>query len=285
MLNKEIYKQLSKYRIDGAEGFLSNYEGARKSRQKGQSQEFSDFRPYYPGDDIRLIDWNVYARTEQYHIKLYEEEREARITIVLDHSGSMGQDENKMKMAENLTLMLAYVGLASGDGVRLVTKKREGKFSASHFYKGIHQFQEYKQILSQLQWDDIVNYETLTKEVTFYKGITIWISDFLFENFDKIYQEFKFHQQHMLAIQVLSNETLAPSYEGMLELLDVETNASMEVHCTQDTLRLYHENVTNYLDAIKEMTSKAGDRYLLVNVDDEGETHLLQKLITHNILR
>lgn len=285
MLNNEIYKQLSKYKIDGAEGFLSNYEGARKSRQKGQSQEFSDFRPYYPGDDIRLIDWNVYARTEQYHIKLYEEEREARITIILDHSGSMGQEEKKKQMAENLTLMLAYVGLASGDGVRLVTQNSEGQFCASHFYKGIHQFHEYKKTVNQLSWDREIQFDSLTKEMTFHKGITIWISDFLFEGFDTMHQQFKFHQQHLLAIQVLSKETLAPAYDGMLELVDVETKTGMEVHCTEKTLALYHERLNNYLEGIQQLTSKAGDRYLLVDVDEEGETHLLQKLITHNILR
>lgn len=285
MLTNEVYKQLSKYRIDGAEGFLSNYEGARKSRQKGQSQEFSDFRPYYPGDDIRLIDWNVYARTDQYYIKLYEEEREARITIILDHSGSMGQEEHKRKMAENLMLMLSYVGLASGDGVRVITQNKEGKFSASSFYKGIHQFHDFKHIISQLEWNGAMRYEELTKEINFSKGITIWISDFLYEGFERIHQQLKFHQQHVLVLQVLSNETLSPSYEGMLELVDVESNEMMEVHCTQATMDAYHERLNQYLEGIQQLTSKAGGRYLLVNVDTKSESHILQQLIMHKLLR
>lgn len=284
MLNKAVLHQLMQYKIDGTEGFLSHYEGERKSRQKGQSQEFSDFRPYNPGDDIRLIDWNAYARTDQYYVKLYEEEREARITIVLDHSASVGYMEKKKSLSETLTMILSYVGLASGDSVRLVTYDGR-RFIATEYLKGLSQHHRIQQCLDQLKWSFEIPFSQLTKDIGFTKGVTLWISDFLFENFDKIHQNFRLYKQHVLGVQVLSNETLSPSYEGMLELEDSENKNTIEVHCNKEMMMTYHEALKKHQEGIRKLLMASGHRLVVLNVDADEEKHILQKLLVNNILR
>jgi len=285
MLNAEVLKQLARYKIDHTEGFLSNYEGERKSNQKGQSQEFSDFRPYYLGDDIRLIDWNAYARTDEYYVKVYEEEREARITIVLDHSASMGFSESKRKLAENLVFIFAYVGLSSGDSVRLVTRSEKGQVIASPFYRGLHQYAFFQKTLDVLKWQGTDGFEFLTKEVQFTKGVTIWISDFLYDHMSEIHGQLKYKKQHVLGIQTLTEEILSPTYEGMLDLYDCESQEKIEVHCTPSALKAYHESLASHLEHVEHLFSKYGDRYLLLNVEMHDAAQVLQKLLTHSILR
>jgi hypothetical protein len=285
MLNKEVLKQLTAYKLDGTEGFLSNYEGERKSRQKGQSQEFSDFRPYVAGDDIRLIDWNVYGRTDTYQIKLFEEEREARVTIVLDHSASMGHEGSKVTMAKKLTLMLGYVALAAGDGVRLLTWHEGSGFMASSFFKGLSQYHDLQRLVEDVNWSSNPNFESLFHTVNFTKGVTIWISDLLYEGFEAIHKQAKYHRQHLLMLHLLSDETLEPTIDGMYELEDSESGALLEVKCSQTVLEAYHQAMIGHMEAIQQVLSKNGDRYVLLNVDKEEEHHVLKKLLAHSILR
>src|SRR5262249_32543694 len=103
------------------EGFLT---GAHKSPYKGYSIEFAEHRQYYPGDEIRHIDWRVLAKTDRYYIKEYEEETNLKAYILLDSSGSMayrGKHQSKFEYAQHAAAALAYLMLHQLDAVGLVT--------------------------------------------------------------------------------------------------------------------------------------------------------------------
>ena len=89
MLDAGIYEQLSRLVIAMKQKSSQNMAGNRRSVQKGTSAEFSDFREYMPGDDLRRLDWNVYARSERMYIREYFEEKEAVVSVILDTSASM----------------------------------------------------------------------------------------------------------------------------------------------------------------------------------------------------
>lgn len=89
MLDAQIYEQLSRLVIAMKQKSSQNMAGNRRSVQKGTSAEFSDFREYMPGDDLRRLDWNVYARSERMYIREYFEEKEAVVSVILDTSASM----------------------------------------------------------------------------------------------------------------------------------------------------------------------------------------------------
>src|SRR5271168_4162149 len=103
------------------EGFLT---GVHKSPYKGFSVEFAEHRQYYPGDEIRHIDWRAYGKTDRYYIKEYEEETNLRAHLVVDASGSMsykGKHPSKFDYAQQVAASLAYLMLQQRDAVGLVT--------------------------------------------------------------------------------------------------------------------------------------------------------------------
>jgi uncharacterized protein (DUF58 family) len=115
------YGRLTLVARDLVEGFLS---GVHKSPYKGFSVEFAEHRQYYPGDEIRHIDWRVYGKTDRYYIKEYEEETNLKAYLLVDASGSMayrGRHLSKFQYAQYIAASLAYLMLHQRDAVGLVT--------------------------------------------------------------------------------------------------------------------------------------------------------------------
>ena len=97
-------------------------KGERRSRRKGQSVEFADFRSYVPGDDLRSLDWNLYARLDKLIIKLFMEEEDLHFYTLIDASLSMGFGEpTKLEYAKQLAAALGFVGLVRTDRVKIET--------------------------------------------------------------------------------------------------------------------------------------------------------------------
>src|SRR5437667_12605839 len=89
LLSPELLRRLEQFQLLAARRAKSSARGARRSRARGQSVEFADYRTYVPGDDFRYLDWNLYGRLEQLFLKLYEEERELPVRISVDASAAM----------------------------------------------------------------------------------------------------------------------------------------------------------------------------------------------------
>ena len=112
MLDAGIYEQLSRLVIAMKQKSSQNMAGNRRSVQKGTSAEFSDFREYMPGDDLRRLDWNVYARSERMYIREYFEEKEAVVSVILDTSASMHYGKkSKAELAQDLCAVIAFLTL------------------------------------------------------------------------------------------------------------------------------------------------------------------------------
>src|SRR5262245_3454423 len=115
------YGRLARIARGLVEGFLT---GVHKSPYKGFSVEFAEHRQYYPGDEIRHIDWRVYGKTDRYYIKEYEEETNLKAYLLVDASGSMayqGKGESKFRFAQYVAASLAYLMLHQRDAVGLAT--------------------------------------------------------------------------------------------------------------------------------------------------------------------
>ena len=116
--------------------------GTRRSRQTGSSAEFSDYREYIPGDDIRRIDWNAMARFDKIFLKLFMEEQESAVTVLLDGSGSMGE---KWETARQAAEAVSYLALTGGDRLRVVCLQENGnrmspQLSGRQAYARLEQF-------------------------------------------------------------------------------------------------------------------------------------------------
>src|SRR5438128_1460943 len=121
LLPPELLRRLEQFQLLAARRAKSAARGERRSRARGQSVEFADYRNYVPGDDFRYLDWNLYGRLERLFLKLYEEERELPVRIFLDASESMTFGEpRKFAFARQIAAAIGYVALLGFDRVRVI---------------------------------------------------------------------------------------------------------------------------------------------------------------------
>src|SRR5881398_2872669 len=120
-LTPELLRRLEQFQLLAARRAKSSAKGERRSRARGQSVEFADYRNYVHGDDFRYLDWNLYGRLERLFLKLYEEERELPVRIFLDASESMTFGEpRKFDFARQIAAAVGYVALAGFDRVSVI---------------------------------------------------------------------------------------------------------------------------------------------------------------------
>src|SRR5512133_3554467 len=118
LLSPELLRALEQFQLLAARRAKSSAKGERRSRARGQSVEFADYRNYVPGDDFRYLDWNLYGRLERLFLKLYEEERELPVSIFLDASESMSFGQpRKFDFARQVAAAVGYVALCGFDRV------------------------------------------------------------------------------------------------------------------------------------------------------------------------
>src|SRR5690349_25068447 len=119
LLTPELLRRLEQFQLLAARRAKSSSKGERRSRARGQSVEFADYRNYVHGDDFRHLDWNVYGRLERLFLKLYEEERALPVRIFLDASESMTLGEPlTFDFARQVSAAIGYVALSAFDRVR-----------------------------------------------------------------------------------------------------------------------------------------------------------------------
>src|SRR5918992_2737846 len=154
LLTPELLRRLEQFQLLAHRRAKSSAKGERRSRARGQSVEFADYRNYVAGDDLRYLDWNLYGRLERLFLKLYEEERELPVRIFLDCSESMNFGEpRKFDFARQVAAAIGYVALCGFDrvsvtafpdtpsevAVRGALKSVRGRRSALSFFQNLNQ--------------------------------------------------------------------------------------------------------------------------------------------------
>jgi uncharacterized protein (DUF58 family) len=123
-LDPDLLAQIETLHLTAKNSAHGALAGMHRSTRRGSAMEFSEHKVYAPGDDIRHIDWNVFAKTDRYHVKQFEDETNLRLELLIDHSGSMGFAGNalsKLDFARDAAAALAYLALRQGDAVGLST--------------------------------------------------------------------------------------------------------------------------------------------------------------------
>ncbi|HVX59822.1 MAG TPA: DUF58 domain-containing protein, partial [Pirellulales bacterium] len=134
LLSPELLVQLEKLELVSRKVFRGRMKGERRSKRKGQSVEFADFRNYVHGDDLRFIDWNTYARLDRLFLKLFLEEEDLHFYTLIDASDSMNfGDPTKLQYAKQLAAALGFIGLIRSDRVRIETVGQPARLAAPVF--------------------------------------------------------------------------------------------------------------------------------------------------------
>ena len=238
--------------------------GARKSSAKGASVEFSDFREYMLGDDIRRIDWNAYGRMDKLFIKQFMEEKEAVYHIFLDTSKSMDfGDPQKSKLALQVAGALSYLILNNLDRV-YVTQVQENALS---YGKGLSGRNAYKKILAQLAGIRFDGKTTLAASITgrniSSQGCSIIISDFLDPaGIEPVLRYLKYKKQQIVLIQILAEQEVHITQEGSLNLIDSETGETVKVTVNRKMIEAYEQELSKLKSGLFRLARKYEAGYI-----------------------
>ena len=243
--------------------------GERRSRRRGQSVEFADFRNYTPGDDFRLIDWNAYARLDRFMLRLFVAEEELPLSLFLDLSGSMDWGRpNKADTARRLAGAVAYVALAALDRVRL-TVFAEGPTSGGAPYRGRRAATELFARLQSFPTGGATNYEKLVWPIGRQRpGMSVLITDGLGEpGVDAALAAMQRAQQEGAVLQLLAPQELTPDWSGDARLRDAETGVEREFTATPLTQRAYLSALEQRTEGIERAAHRRGLRFARLSTD------------------
>ncbi|MBQ2320036.1 MAG: DUF58 domain-containing protein [Lachnospiraceae bacterium] len=282
-----FFRGLSRIRPINNITLQSGRSGIRKSSAKGSSVEFSDFREYIPGDDIRRIDWNTYGRTEKLFVKLFRDEREAYYSVLIDSSKSMDFGEGKKAVcALRMAGAFAYMALNNLDRVRLAMLKKD-KNILSNGMSGMQAFNKAVRWLENVTFDGETKLLKAVKRVQFtQKGITVIISDFFtygiseknMAELDELVRYLRYQKQEVILVHVMLPEEREPVLEGTLALTDCETKDKINVTVTGRLCQEYKKVFERFCNSIEETAKRYQAQYIKVSTDETLEKFIYRGL-------
>jgi uncharacterized protein (DUF58 family) len=271
MIDSSFLRQLDRFNIILKKRIHSQYSGSRESTAAGSGLVFKDHRQYVPGDDLRSIDWNVYARTDDYFIKRFEEEKNMRVHIVIDSSASMnfGARRKKFEYASMIGLGFAYMAMRDNEKFEISTFSESLRRFRPR--KGVNQLMSILDQLNQVKPDGKSLFSDCLeqyKEAVNTKSIVIIISDFLFE-LDKLKDTlFRFKKSDVMIVQVLDTEEVNLGIEGDVFLRDSENPVSwLRTFITNRLRNTYEENLLTHSAKIKRICEDLNMKFISVSTE------------------
>ena len=246
-------------------------KGGRRSVKRGQSVEFADYRDYTLGDDLRQLDWNVYARLEKLFVKLFVEEEDVTITILLDTSASMatGRPE-KLVFAKRAAAAIGYIGLTSED--RVAVSALGGRASRRQTpLRGSGRVFRLLSNLSAIQPSpgptDLVAAARHAAAQLHGRGVVVLMSDLLDPAADRVIRELAATRSELIMLHILSPDELDPQLEGDLRLVDTETGAGVDITADLATLDAYRSRLAAWKESFADLAARRRASYVDLSSD------------------
>ncbi len=269
LLDPAFMTRLDQLALVSKKVFAGKMRGERLTKRRGESVEFADYRNYVPGDDLRFLDWNIFARLEKLFIKLFLQEEDLHVSVLIDASKSMDWGEpNKGLYARRIAAAIAYIGLINFDRVSLFTYAN-GLRDQLAGIRGRRWMFKAVEFLSNVAFEGASNLSAAGKQFAIrhpQPGIVIILSDF----FEKGgYEEgLKFllgRNYDLYTVQVLSPEEMEPVLTGDLRLTDVEDDDVAEITVSRPLLQRYRRNLQAYCEGLKDYCTRRGVNYLFTS--------------------
>jgi uncharacterized protein (DUF58 family) len=313
LLTPELLRRLEQFQLLAARRAKSSARGERRSRARGQSVEFADYRTYSHGDDFRYLDWNLYGRLEKLFLKLYEEERELPVRIFLDASESMTFGEpRKFDFARQVAAAIGYVALCGFDRVSVIpfpsaecgVRSAESQSAASientphsalrtphsesavrsalRSVRGRKSTMPFFQNLTALTAGGSANLNEALRRGALearQAGVALVLSDFLDPaGYEPGLSALVGRGFQVNAVQILAPDELNPATYGDLRLVDAETGALQEVTFGKYRLKTYQQTVQNFCQRLREFCRSRGINFFTASSDTSLEKLLLKQL-------
>lgn len=298
LLTPELLRRLEQFQLLAARRAKSSAKGERRSRARGQSVEFADYRTYVHGDDFRYLDWNLYGRLERLFLKLYEEERELPVRIFLDASESMSfGTPRKFDFARQVAAALGYVALCGFDRVSVIPfpatspdsqtepgarALEQAARSALRSVRGKKSAIQFFQNLNALTAGGAVDLNQALRRGALearQPGLALVLSDFLDPaGYEVGLNALTGRGFQVDLVQILAPEELSPTTFGDLRLVDSESGAMQEVTFGRYRMKSYQQTVQNFIQKLREFCQARGISFFSVSSSTSLDDLLLKQL-------
>ncbi len=294
LIDPALVARISRVDYASKKIFAGRVQGERRSKKRGESVEFADHRPYVMGDDIRHIDWNIYGRLDRLFLKLFLEEEDLSVNLIIDASGSADcGSPNKFVFMQKTAMALGYIGLVNlnrvgataigdvgGDG---------GVFSAIRDLRGRRRVHDLGRWLLSLEPGGTASFTEACKRIALArrgKGVMIVLSDFLIkEGYESGLRLLKGRGYDVFCIQVLSPQEVEPDIAGDLRLRDTEDGDFAEVTISAPLLKRYKANLRAWNDQLRDFCARREMGLLTVKSDTPVDTLILDYLRRRGVVR
>lgn len=263
-------------------------KGGRRSVKRGQSVEFADYRDYSMGDDLRQLDWNVYARLERLFVKLFIEEEDVTVTLLIDGSASMATGHPaKLLFAKRAAAALGYIALASEDRVTVsalagrMARRRAAMRGSGRVFRLLADLSAIEPADGPT---DLVAAARHAAAQLHGKGVVILFSDLLDPGADRIIRELAATGSELIVLHVLSPDELDPAMEGDLRLVDVETGDGVDVTVDLATLDAYKARLAAWKQAFADLAARRRASYVDLSSDANLAVLMFNELRRRRVL-
>lgn len=287
LLSADLLRRLERLQLAARRWAKSSLRGERRSRARGHSIEFADYRSYVAGDDFRRLDWSLYGRLDRLFLRLYEEERELPVTVFLDASESMAFGEPaKFLFARQVAAAVCYAALCWLDraAVWVFPKRREnrGLKLPLRSVRGRQSSLRLLENLSALSAGGLSDFNDDLKRGALEAvggGMAVVLSDFLCHTgYEAGIKALLARGCQVTAVQVLSLEEIRPSSFGDLKFVDAETGAAQEVTFGKYRLSRYQASANAYIERLAGFCRRRGVGFWSVSSASSLEDLLLKQL-------
>jgi len=271
LISPALLAKLESMELVSRKIFRGRMKGERRSKRKGQSVEFADFRNYTPGDDLRFIDWNMYARLDKLFLKLFLEEEDLHFYAAIDVSQSMNfGNPTKFHYAKQLAGALGYIGLCRADRVKI--EPLDGRTTSNaptlRGRKSLWQMLDYLEGLQPGQncslADGLKSFCIRNKG----KGILLVITDLMDKSgYQDALKYLVARDLDIYLIHVLSQEEIDPAITGDLKLVDCEDRDIAEISVSQRLIDRYRQTLANFIEQARDFCSKRGIVYTMTSTE------------------
>jgi uncharacterized protein (DUF58 family) len=282
IFSSEFLVQLERLSLLSRRVFRGRVKGERRSPRRGHSVEFCDYRAYGVGDDLRYVDWNIYGRLDRLHVKLFVDEQDLCLHLLLDASASMDFGApTKLEYGARLAAALGFIGLVSMERVG-VGVLRERVAEGWPPTRGRNQVMNLFDFLGRVRPaggttlnDGLQNYARRARE----PGLAIVISDLLDPGgFEAGVRALLEHRFDVHLIHVLAPEEMNPELAGDFRLVDSETGEVRELSVDGDAIRAYRERLRQFLERVEAFSRAHELGYHRVTVDTSVEEFVLSQI-------
>src|SRR5262245_29889474 len=287
--DREFLTRLQRLEIVSKKSFVGKTKGERLSRRQGQSVEFADFRSYAVGDDLRFLDWNLFARLDRLFLRLFLEEEDLHVYLLIDNSLSMEfGSPTKLHYAKQVAAALGFIGLSNMD--RVVAEAFNDRITSST--TPLRGRRSLWRLTSFLEGIDPAGPSDLTRALKAFsikssgKGVVVILSDFMDKGgYEDGLRYLIARNMDVYVVQILSAEEIDPPLTGDLKLTDSEDGDEAEVTVSAPLLKKYKETLAAYRGRLHDFCTRRGVNYLFTSNQVPFDRLVLGYLRQRGLLR